>query len=498
MTAREGSRYIHSRYDPEKEALQLFDNFRHSPDYSPEKILFILEPGLGYLLQQALNRHDPSKIIVIFYSDETFEYCSGLPLSHQVPMHHPADGAALSDFLSPLAGAVELKELLFLELPSTSALYPENREMVRSEILKSLTINQGNEITKRRFARRWYLNGIRNFIHFEGSARIKSISGPVIITASGPTLEASLDSIAGQKERVIIAALPSSLAALRHRNIKPDILFTTDPGFYAREHLKHLDDETLLVSPMTSAVNRKDNTFCGLNQHSYIENLLIRQGEMEDLPEMGTVAATAVSFIMSKTDGGACIAGLDLCMSDISMHVRPHSFDPVILAQESRFRPGYGEYYKRACSMTNGFDGSFRLTKSLDTYSSWFSRQHYGDRIVRINRTPVKLPFKEVSSVSDFLNTAGGSKGIKIEQIEAYPDHSERRYRVLSLAQTLESELATFKEKTVPGPWLKAFAEEILPSEYSLFTSGRAAGPAPLMQKIEELISITAGVANGR
>ncbi|MDC7240586.1 MAG: hypothetical protein PQJ50_09525 [Spirochaetales bacterium] len=262
--------------------------------------------------------------------------------------------------------------------------------------------------------------------------------------------------------------------------------------------MKYLEKNTVVISPLTAAMNTPENRICCIDQKSYVERLLLNQGEMEHIPEMGTVAATALNFILSRSTSNVYVAGLDLCMSDISMHIRPHSFDPIILAGESRFRTGYGEYYSRAAAMTHSLTGRYRLTRAMNTYSSWFSGQNFGNRVFRINPTPVDLPFNDLSSLESLNEILNESvkKEIFFQPDRAYPEAEVRKERVRRLAESLQSELEEFISTGRSGRFLTEFASEVMP--VSLAGLKEDSSKEDFLCRMDKLIDSTEGILNGQ
>lgn len=461
LTARFTNRYIHSRYDPEKEASQLISSFIAQPDYNNKKYILIFEPGLGYILNNLKKLQGNSRLIIFFYNSECYKYCKSQGLINDIKSFHPESTAGLDEFLNSVLADIDIRDILFFELPSTASLFVENKVKYQKKILDSLSISQGSEMSKNHFAMKWMLNSFKNFIFHDLSGQICSIDSPVILTASGPSLEKHICRIAELKNNYVIAALPSSLALLEAYDVVPDILFTTDPGFYAREHLRHLHKNTIVVSSVISSLLNTDNLYCGINQNSFSENLLFKDGEINDFQEMGTVAATALFYLMRLTNKEIYIAGLDFCMDDIKMHAQPHSFTSYILKNESRFNPGYNAYYSRAASMTHSIEKPYRMTKNMNTYTAWFKQQNFGNQVFRLRPIAVNLPITEIETLpftSDF------KVKIKSKQKIEYPTYKERCHRLKNIEKSLIKMSAEFERNNLMSPLLAEFVEEVFPA----------------------------------
>ena len=63
---------------------------------------------------------------------------------------------------------------------------------------------------------------------------------PVLVCASGPSLNCCIKIIKQFEDKLFIICLSSALSVLIKNNIIPDLVFSTDGGYWAGEHLKHL------------------------------------------------------------------------------------------------------------------------------------------------------------------------------------------------------------------------------------------------------------------
>ncbi len=458
-TARIEGRYIHSRYNPLKEARQFWDHWwqKHKP--LPLQLVVLFDPGLGYLLDLLRQNHDPSHILVFFYREETYQYCLQEGKLQGLTAFPP--GEDLTPKARSLLESTPLGDILFLEYPPMEALCKERGEALRSNILTLLRIRQGNDLTQRGFARRWILNGLSNYLRFDYSSTLKPLESPVLLLSSGPSLAEHLGPIRRLQNNYILAALPSSLRLLQAWGIQPDILFSTDPGYYAREHLRYLSPRTLCISPLTATLSNVQGPLMGIHQGMYVDGLLFQKDEVYPFPEMGTVGGTALYLLSRFTRKSIYLVGFDLAMRDIEYHSRPHSFDELILKGENRLFPGYNAFYQRAAGMTQSRGRGFRLSRSMSTYAGWFNQQPPSSQIIRIAPSPVKLPFQSLPEIPTHPRPV---VPLEVGHNSRYPSLGKRKNRLLELAQVLEAGLASpeppreflsFTKNFFPRPTLK-------------------------------------------
>jgi len=481
LTAKIGNRYLHSKYDPMKEADQFLNSWMNQVENSSKKIIIIIEPGLGYLLK-IIKKKFPDKIILAAFTNEkTYQYC--FENSYLEKIHHYIvdSGFNITTILNNICSGLSVRDISILTWTAGELIFKEECQKIKNEILSSLRILQGNEQTKKHFSKRWFLNGIKNFLRYDFSSTFSLTKSPIILVSSGPSLEMSIRHIGQFQHNYIIAALPSSLAILQAHEIHPDILFTTDPGYYAGEHLRYIQRETICIAPITSKMIPLNNPLSGFNQNSLIENLLYEGKELPYIPEMGTVAATALKYLRTLSTEPIYIAGLDFCMDDLKIHAQPHSFNPIILKNESRFLPHTSAFYNRVDSMTYRKEGTLRFSKSMDTYASWFKGQTFGTKTFRLNPSAVSLPILSIASIPQKPTS---KKAVRIVNSEQYPSHYVRENRVRMLNVKLKKDIRDYLSRNETSLLLKNIAEEIYPELLNFNDKNRK-------NRIDEFIQFT-------
>jgi hypothetical protein len=109
-------------------------------------------------------------------------------------------------------------------------------------------------------------------------------------------------------------------------------------------------------------------------QKSVLESLDI---PFLNLPQRGTVTASALDLAFALTSGAVFIAGMDLANDDIAAHARPYALD-FTSARETRFTPAYSETFARVMG----------ANASMNIYAEWFKQKlpHYPQNIFTIGK----------------------------------------------------------------------------------------------------------------
>jgi len=415
LQAKDGSRtvrwknvFLHSPYSPEKEARR----FLETQPLSNGKTVILCGESLGYLCSLIRRSFPGSRILTVLYDPAFLAGFSGETDS----VWNPGSPETLRAFLSREISLLESADLTVVTWPASDRLFPEISRELLGEINQFLLETSGSLSVFRQFGKKWFRNFLANLLSLETVFPL-ALPGdrPLVIASSGPSLEEALPFIRKVRDRVFLLSLPSSLEALVYAGLPPDLVLQTDPGYYAGLHLAPLQHSPVPVAMPPTASREIWRSRCETAlflQDSFFEKglSLLSGGMFPFLPSTGTVAATALR-IAGLLPGNlpVFIAGLDLANRDLSTHVRPHSFDPLVETASERTSPWISRLYER--SFGNSFplpqEGKGasssrreRQTLPLKTYAGWLSRYASSlDRsLYRLCPSGVRLEgFREIS-----------------------------------------------------------------------------------------------------
>ena len=446
--------YLHSRYSPLKEAEKYLKNWTTENQLSDSSILVLFEPGLGYLLS-IIKKSFPriKKIIVIFYSEETFSYCRSKNLLTAVECWNPGADVSLTHFLSHQFPEFIPDNLVLMDWAPGRSCFSHSSQAIKSGFLNYLKILQGNTITTMKFARKWFYNSVRNYLEQDFSLSLSSVQKNILIVASGFSLNSRIDEIKKKSGYFFIVALPSSVLCLLKEGIIPDLIITTDPGYYASLHYRSFPEESLIAAPFTFCPPSFRRKMIGIDQNTWLDKTFNPTGTLFSLksPEMGTVAATAIKIMHEISPSGIYITGLDLCYRGIEEHAAPHEFDILSLLGADRLNPELNKRFKRVHDQAIKYEDGYYYTRSLDTYGSWFNKGNSSDRIFRLTGSPVKLPFPEIDELPIQKGNAA-SLSVPAQKNRSYPDYKERKEIFLNMHKSWKQDLLLLKRTGLIDP----------------------------------------------
>jgi hypothetical protein len=366
--ARSRTNALHSRYNPQAEAERYIDALNLKKDI---RYFILIESGLGYLIPALRRKFADSKIIALHADRDLREQAAVREAG--VPAWYPGGGETVQDFLEreiPETGAAAAR---VIEWRPALAVYGEACLELVSQAVEFIKRADAGQRTAAAFGRRWVQNFFKNLALVSRVMRYRVMDAPVIITGSGPGLEKALPQIRAMRDRALLAAASSSLAALASGGLWPDLVISTDGGSWALTHLYACfrgirRPPPVLAAALCAALPSQCAALPVLALHdgSLWQNLVLRELGMPSIaaPQRGTVTASALDLAFALSSGGVYLAGMDLSIRDIRTHARPYGFDPLFFGAASRFNPVYSQCFARALGIRQG--------GSHDIYAAWF------------------------------------------------------------------------------------------------------------------------------
>ncbi len=414
--------FIHSKYSPLKEAEKLILN-----KISNTTTVVVIGPALGYLYKILEIIHPTITVIGIPLSKELGEISVELNKTDRKQWDTITD---LHDFLTKNITIFNIKGLQIVEWEPTSRAFPELSTTVNKIIGTHIRRLNGNLLTTARFGKLWIRNSLKNYLLIEKYIASIEINKPIVIAASGKSLNSYIPALKSTRNNIFLISLSSANLALEYFNIKPDITFSTDPGYYSKLHLKTQCD--FISMPLTNSSSVKSPTLV-INQSNIFEEEIIKAGEIPAIKinENGTVAGTALEFALKNSNQNIYLVGQDLAAEDIITHTTPYAFDNLIKTMEDKTTPHYSIMFSRWINQGISFK----------TYRDWYESvsKSYPNRIQRINDTGIKKingieDITEINFINQIKNMDTSKLSSDIKVINGKPKEMRQQdvYKILN------------------------------------------------------------------
>ena len=251
--------FLHSKYDPFREAQQI----TASANISPTADLICLGFGLGYHIIEVLKLEAKRDFILIIeknlslihaafhYIDYTF-----LLTDKRVIWSVDEEPPVIFNRLRNFSLQILANGLSFLEHNASIQCVPFYYDAAKKAVTEIFTWAKVNVNTQLSKAENFSSNIIKNseiFVQSPGIGELKNKAKnvPAFIVSAGPSLDKNIFYLKLVKEKALIFAVDSAVKALIDNGIKPDFVISIDFGEKNLRHMKGFDTEdlTLIFDP---------------------------------------------------------------------------------------------------------------------------------------------------------------------------------------------------------------------------------------------------------
>ena len=375
-------KYFHSKYNPTSEGEKFAANIQ--ADFSP-LCVFIIEPALSYCAPFLRKRFPNAVLAALRFSDDFSESDSKWDfVFHLKKSGKINEMLPLSEALFSALGEEKLISSLAFDWNPTKLAFPSENLAVWNEIKKAVLKARDVLGTRSYFSKRWLKNALIFAANVQHPFLLKNLNKPVIIAASGPSLESSLPFLKKFRASYFLIAVSSAFLPLSRNGIESDLVMSSDGGYWAKKHLDFPKNQakTVFALEAESAVPKK------LLAHSAILPLVYADGLERDLlaaihcPALfsernGTVAGTALSFACSLTNGNIYLCGLDQAPAPAFQHTQPNALETDNAKKDFRLRT----------TETRLTSSRFLSAPSLEIYRNWFisNSERFSSRVFRLS-----------------------------------------------------------------------------------------------------------------
>lgn len=229
--------YVHSKYDPEKDA----ERFIEKIEVNPEQHILFVGVGLGYHIERFHEQYpDVNYSIYEPRTEVMYAYLSIKKMSegNLKNIIVGTDSEYLSKEIDQLLIATKGK-LQVITLPIYEKLYQKEIALIQQKAIEALKDKRNALAVNMSFQKRWTINAIKNFPTVLSTPNIlhdidKKVfeRKPAIIVAAGPSLNEEFENLRYIKENGLayIFSVGSAINALIEHGIYPDAACTYDPS----------------------------------------------------------------------------------------------------------------------------------------------------------------------------------------------------------------------------------------------------------------------------
>ena len=250
-TLKKGETWLHSKYDPIKEAAREVEAaLVHSPT-----MLVVLGMGLGYVIDEALEQTDTMKILVIERDKAIFDLASSsrdLPSDPRVEYVLGSDEDANFETITAFIDDVSATTLAFISRLANED--PEYYKSVAETIGHVAEMLMEGLKSTAQFGELWWKNAVSNYRFYAGAPDIGAWYGkfedqPVFVFAAGPSLDDHIDKFVGV-DGGIRFVVDTAYSLLESKGVRIDAVFAIDAQDRTLDHFDGLRTDKLIATPI--------------------------------------------------------------------------------------------------------------------------------------------------------------------------------------------------------------------------------------------------------
>jgi hypothetical protein len=304
----------------------------------PRTLVFVPSVGLGYGLEELLQRLSEHSAILCVESSQEIMGCAvahGLPRDPRLLIVRTSEAAGVREALRSL-GVARFRRVVEVPLCAGYRLSPALYTRLRVTLEEDIRRYWQNRLTLIAMGSLQVRNLFSNlaFLPYARDFSALASGRPAVVAGAGPSLDDSIPTLVKLRERYVLVAADTALPALMARGLVPDLVVALEAQLAnLQDFIPGRSATTLIASDVTShpAVNRlfPGRTFFFSSRFAElgIFDRLDRAGLLPaSFPALGSVGVAAVRSAMRITGGDVFLTGLDFSLPGLRTHARgtPH------------------------------------------------------------------------------------------------------------------------------------------------------------------------------
>lgn len=417
LTAQLDGLYIHSKYDPVKEAEKI------AKEQSTADLLILGGFGLGYQTEAIMKRF-PSSIIVVYEPSinlflEAMEVrnFTKILLNPRIFFLIGKDPESIKKFLNPK----KTKKTSYIPINNRVKQDRINFDSVKEIVRLYLSRISINRNTLLKFGKLWVKNQSKNLPLMGYKEDISKIFGefdkiPGIIISAGPSMELIIPYLKKIKEKFLILAVDTALKSLLEEDIEPDFVMSIDSQYWNARHLEGIKcehsiliaDSSVQPSALRNFKNRVYFTNSTFPIGKYFESV---RKPFPIIASGGSVSTNIWDFALKLGLKEIFFIGQDLGFPGNITHYKNSYFEKNMLINSSKLNPletqSYNYIYKGfPTTVTSNSGKTIVSDKKMSIYIDWFKEKlslHNITNCFNLSPDGCAIPGMEYKSILDII-----------------------------------------------------------------------------------------------
>ena len=377
--------FLHSAYDPEKEANTLIKEIENDTD-----LIFIFGIGAGYLINAVKKLNVNIAVIepsIKFFNLLIDNFKLDKILEDNITFFIGGDDIEdIEKFIS----IANTKKVKFFITRSYANLFNEEALFYQQKVLSIVDKKIININTISRFDKLWAYNIASNVAkistHYGANKffdKYKNI--PAVIVSAGPSLEKNIRKLREMKNKALIIAVDTAMKPLFSHNISPHFVITIDPQKKNSKYFRNVDFKDSVLIAESSVDKEAIDSFNGaiyfINSIFPLAKYFMEElGNRGDITTGGSVSTAAYDFAIRIGANPIIMVGLDLSFPNYQTHIKGSYHEENFFTEIYKLDSYDSRIYKVLIAGNlreekNIYNEKVWTDSRFDMYKNWYEEQ---------------------------------------------------------------------------------------------------------------------------
>lgn len=381
--------FLHSAYNPEKEANALINEIKKETEKDLD-LVFIFGIGAGYLINALKKLNINIAVIepsIKFFNLLIDNFKLDKILEDNITFFIGGDDIEdIEKFIS----LTNTKKVKFFITRSYATLFNEEALFYQSKVLSIVDKKIININTISRFDKLWAYNIASN------AAKISTHYGvnkffdkykniPAIIVSAGPSLEKNIRKLKEIKNKTLIIAVDTAIKPLFSHNISPHFIITIDPQKKNSKYFRNVNfKESVLIAESSvdkEAIDSFNGAIYFINSIFPLAKYFMEElGDRGDITTGGSVSTAAYDFAIRIGANPIIMVGLDLSFPNYQTHIKGSYHEENFFTEIYKLDSYDSRIYKVLIAGNlreekNIYNEKVWTDSRFDMYKNWYEEQ---------------------------------------------------------------------------------------------------------------------------
>ena len=411
--------FLHSAYNPEKEANALINEIKNETEKDLD-LVFIFGIGAGYLINAVKKLNVNIAVIepsIKFFNLLIDNFKLDKILEDNITFFIGGDDIEdIEKFIS----LTNTKKVKFFITRSYATLFNEEALFYQQKVLSIVDKKIININTISRFDKLWAYNIASNVAKISTHYGVNKFFDkykniPAIIVSAGPSLEKNIRKLKEIKNKALIIAVDTAMKPLFSHNISPHFIITIDPQKKNSKYFRNVNfKESILIAESSvdkEAIDSFNGAIYFINSIFPLAKYFMEElGDRGDITTGGSVSTAAYDFAIRIGANPIIMVGLDLSFPNYQTHIKGSYHEENFFTEIYKLDSYDSRIYKVLIAGNlreekNIYNEKVWTDSRFDMYKNWYEEQ------CEINN---KIKFYNATEGGIIIN---GMENIKLEEL---------------------------------------------------------------------------------